>query len=146
MMERLMDWSMFQDRPFPSVIKGLMAVQSVYTHLSVIQLEKGMLNMHPPKPRHTHTQVGCALRYQVWELPWFTQATFLTCNLRPAFPSCKLDPIFVSYVKRHNPITSLTLCRWLRAGLTNAAIDTDTFKADSVRGASTTAAMNLTTL
>ena len=65
-----------------------------------------------------------------------------TRNLRPVFPSSKPDPLFVSYVKPHNPITAPTLSRWLRTVLKNAGIDTNIFKAHSVRGASTTAAVN----
>ena len=65
-----------------------------------------------------------------------------TRNLRPVFPSSKPDPLFVSYVKPHHPITAPTLSRWLRMVLKNAGIDTDIFKAHSVRGASTTAAVN----
>lgn len=45
-------------------------------------------------------------------------------------------------VKPHNPITAPTLGRWLRMVLKNAGIDTDIFKAHSVRGTSTTAAVN----
>ena len=65
-----------------------------------------------------------------------------TRNLRPVFPSSKPDPLFVSYVKPHNPITAPTLSRWLRMVLKNAGIDTDILKAHSVRGSSTTAAVN----
>lgn len=65
-----------------------------------------------------------------------------TRNLRPVFPSSKPDPLFVSYVKPHNPITTPTLSRWLRTAIKNAGIDTELFKAHSVRGASTTAAAN----
>ena len=65
-----------------------------------------------------------------------------TRNLRPVFPASKPDPLFVSYIKPHNPITTPTLSRWLRMVLKNAGINTDIFKAHSVRGASTTAAVN----
>ena len=65
-----------------------------------------------------------------------------TREVRPVFPSSKPDPLFISYVKPPKPISSPTLSRWLRTGLTNAGIDTEVFKAHSVRGASTTAAMN----
>ena len=66
-----------------------------------------------------------------------------TRNLRAVFPSSKPDPLFVSYVKPHNPITAPTLSQWLRMVLKTAAdIDTDIFKAHSVRGASKTAAVN----
>ena len=63
-----------------------------------------------------------------------------TRNLHPVFLSSKPDPLFVSYVKTHNPIT--TLSRWLHMVLKNASIGTDTFKAHSVCGASTMAAVN----
>ena len=63
-------------------------------------------------------------------------------NLHPVFPSSKPDPLFVSYVKSHNPITAPTLRRWLRMVSKNAGIDSDIFKAHSVRGVSTTAAVN----
>ena len=49
---------------------------------------------------------------------------------------------FFLYVKSHNPITAPTLRQWLRIVLKNAGIDTDIFKAHSVRGASITAAVN----
>ena len=65
-----------------------------------------------------------------------------TRHLRPVFPSSKPDPLFVSYVKPHNPITSPTLSRWLRTAIKNAGIDTELFESHSVRGASTTAAAN----
>ena len=56
--------------------------------------------------------------------------------------SCHLNQTHCSYGKLHNPITAPTLSRWLRMVLKNAGIDTDIFKAHSVRGASKTAAMN----
>ena len=61
---------------------------------------------------------------------------------KPVFPSSQQDPLFVCYVKSHHPITAPTLSRWLRMVLKNAGIDTDILKAHSVRGASTTAAVN----
>ena len=60
---------------------------------------------------------------------------------RPVFPSSKPDPLFVPYVNPHNPITTPTLSRWLRMVLKNAGINTDIFKAHSVRSPSTTAAV-----
>ena len=65
-----------------------------------------------------------------------------TRHLRPVFPSSKPDPLFVSYVKPHNPIISPALSPWLRTVLKSAGIDTEIFKAHSVRGASTTTAVN----
>lgn len=54
----------------------------------------------------------------------------------------KPDPLFVSYVKPHTPITSSSLTRSLRTTLNSAGIDTEVFKAHLVRGTSTTAAVN----
>ena len=65
-----------------------------------------------------------------------------TREVRPVFPSSKPDPLLISFFKPHKPISLPTLSRWLRTGLTNAGIDTEVFKVHSVRGASTTAAMN----
>ena len=62
--------------------------------------------------------------------------------MRPVVPSSKPDLLFVSCVEPHNPITTLTLIRWLRTAIKNAGINTELFKAHSVRGASTTAAAN----
>ena len=50
-----------------------------------------------------------------------------TQNLRPVFSSSKPYPLFVSYVKPHNPITAPNLSRWLRM-VFNAGIDTDIFQ------------------
>ena len=59
-----------------------------------------------------------------------------TRSLRPVFLSSKPDSLFAFYVKPHNPITEPTVSRWLRMVLNTAAdIDTDIFKAHSVRGA-----------
>ena len=54
----------------------------------------------------------------------------------PASP----QPLFLSYVKPHKPVTSQRLANWLKEILGKAGIDTTVFKAHSVRGASSTAA------
>ena len=65
-----------------------------------------------------------------------------TRNSRSVLPSSKPDPLFVSYIKPHNPITSPTLSRWLRVVLKMRVLALTFLKAQSVRGASTTAAVN----
>ena len=65
-----------------------------------------------------------------------------TKKYRTIIPPSEPDLVFVSYVKPHKPITSSTLSRWLRETIKEAGINTDIFKAHSVRGASTTAAAN----
>ena len=65
-----------------------------------------------------------------------------TRSVRPAIPSSKPDPLFISYVKPHKPISAPSLARWLRSLLKASGVNSDIFKAHSVRGASTTAAAN----
>ena len=43
--------------------------------------------------------------------------------------------LFLSWIGKHEPVSSSTIARWLRTCLQDAGIDTDTFKAHSVRGA-----------
>ena len=65
-----------------------------------------------------------------------------TRTIRPVIPSSKPDPLFISYVKPHKPISAPSLARWLRSLLKASGVNSDIFKAHSVRGASTTAAAN----
>ena len=48
--------------------------------------------------------------------------------------------LFLTAVPKHHPATASTIARWIKAGLTKAGIDTNIFKAHSVRSASTSAA------
>ena len=48
--------------------------------------------------------------------------------------------LFISFIRPHNPVTSSTIARWLKQVMESAGIDTDIFKAHSVRSASTSAA------
>ena len=50
------------------------------------------------------------------------------------------QPLFLSYIKPHGPITSQRLAHWLKEIMRKAGVDTSVFKAHSVRGASSTAA------
>jgi len=50
------------------------------------------------------------------------------------------QPLFLSYIQPHGPVTSQRLSHWLKEMLKNAGVDTTVFKAHSVRGASSTAA------
>ena len=43
--------------------------------------------------------------------------------------------LFLSWIGKHEPVSSSTIARWLRTCLQDAGVDTDTFKAHSVRGA-----------
>ena len=43
--------------------------------------------------------------------------------------------LFLSWIGKHEPVSSSTIARWLRTCLQEAGVDTDTFKAHSVRGA-----------
>ena len=50
-------------------------------------------------------------------------------------------PLFLSYVKPHKPVTSQRIAHWIKDTLRKAGVDTCTFKAHSVRGASTSTAI-----
>ena len=50
------------------------------------------------------------------------------------------QPLFLSYIRPHRPVTSQRLAHWVKDLLTDAGVD-KSFKAHSVRGASTSAAM-----
>ena len=51
------------------------------------------------------------------------------------------NKLFLSYINPHNPVTSSTLARWINNMLQLAGIDTETFSAHSIRGASTSEAL-----
>ena len=61
-----------------------------------------------------------------------------TKELRNSDPGAK--PLFLSYVRPHKPVTSQRLAHWVKDVLAEAGVD-KSFKAHSVRGASTSAAM-----
>ena len=50
--------------------------------------------------------------------------------------------LFISVIKTHHPVTSSTIAQWLKETIYNAGIDTNIFKAHSVRAASTSATAN----
>ena len=43
--------------------------------------------------------------------------------------------LLLSWIRKHEPFSSSTIARWIRACLQDAGVDIDTFKAHSVRGA-----------
>ena len=51
-------------------------------------------------------------------------------------------PLFLSYMKPHKPVTTQRLAHWVKDLLKEAGVDTEVFKAHSVRGATTSAAMH----
>ena len=48
--------------------------------------------------------------------------------------------LFLSWIEKHEPVTSSTIARWLKTCLQEAGIDTGVFKAHSVRGAASSKA------
>lgn len=50
------------------------------------------------------------------------------------------NPLFLSYIKPHKPVSTDRIAHWMKDLLKKAGIDVSVFKAHSVRGASTTAA------
>ena len=53
-----------------------------------------------------------------------------------------VDQLFIAIIKPHLPVTSSTIARWLKKVISDAGIDTNIFKAHSVRSAATSAAAN----
>ena len=51
------------------------------------------------------------------------------------------QPLFLSYTKPHKPVTAQRIAHWIKDLLAEAGVDTKVFKAHSVRGASTSAAV-----
>ena len=72
--------------------------------------------------------VKCQDRYEI-----------ATTGLHPNKNGAK--PLFISYTKPHRPMSSQRIAHWIKKMLGRAGVDTNTFKAHSVRGASTSAAM-----
>ena len=62
-----------------------------------------------------------------------------TAQYRKMEPSSP-QPLFLSYIKPHGPVSSQRIAHWLKDILGRAGVDTSVFKAHSVRGASSTAA------
>ena len=52
------------------------------------------------------------------------------------------DPLFLSYVRPHKPVSSQQIAHWIKDILQLAGVDTAVFSAHSVRGASTSAALS----
>lgn len=50
--------------------------------------------------------------------------------------------LFLSYIKPYKPVTKDTISRWLRAVMQKSGIDVNQFKSHSIRGASTSKALN----
>ena len=64
----------------------------------------------------------------------------VTIDIRPKDNS-EANPLFLFYIKPHRPITSQRVAHWIKDVLGEAGVYTNTLKARSVRGASTTAAL-----
>ena len=47
------------------------------------------------------------------------------------------DQLFIAIIKPHLPVASCTIARWLKKVISNSGIDTNVFKAHSVRSANT---------
>ena len=62
-----------------------------------------------------------------------------TSQYRRKEPGCP-QPLFLSYIRPHGPVTSQRISHWLKEIMGNAGVNTAVFKAYSVRGASSIAA------
>ena len=68
----------------------------------------------------------------------YEEATKSHRSIRPDTPA----PLFLSYGKPHKPVTSQRIAHWIKDSFKKAGVDTSTFKAHSVRGASASAAVS----
>ena len=66
----------------------------------------------------------------------YIERTKASCPTKSGFK----NPLFLSYIKPHGPVTSTTLSRWVKSTLAQAGIETTKFKAHSSRSASSSAA------
>ena len=66
----------------------------------------------------------------------YEEATKNHRHMRPDIPA----PLFLSYIQPHKPVTSQRIAHWIKDSIKRAGVDTSTFKAHSVRGASASAA------
>ena len=63
-----------------------------------------------------------------------------TSEFRALSTNNQKTSIFLSWIGKHDPVTSSTIARWLKTCLSEVGIDTEIFKAHSVRGASSSKA------
>ena len=66
----------------------------------------------------------------------------LTKEFRPEMSDNKPNPLFLSILSPHKPVTSSTLSRWIKYILKDSGIDTSTFKVHSTGSAATSAVRN----
>ena len=65
----------------------------------------------------------------------------VTNQLQVIFPE-KAALLFLSYLQSHKPVTTQNLAPWVKELLKETGIDTEVFKAHSVRGAATLTALD----
>ena len=65
----------------------------------------------------------------------------MTSQFRSVTPH-RAAPLFLSYVKPHKPVITQRLAHWIKDLLKEAGVNTEVFKAHSVRGATTSAALD----
>ena len=58
-----------------------------------------------------------------------------TLDFRTPISNSGKTSLFLSWIGKHDPVTSSTIARWLKTCLQEAGIDTGVFKAHSIRGA-----------
>ena len=66
--------------------------------------------------------------------------TYLREYLKRTKPMRNTEKLFISYVKPHHEVSRDTLSRWIKTTLQKSGINTNIFKAHSVRAAATSVA------
>ena len=64
-----------------------------------------------------------------------------TIGFRANLPEDSRSRLFLSWIGKHDPVSSCTIARWLKCFMKEAGIDISIFKAHSVRGASCSSAV-----
>ena len=78
-------------------------------------------------PRYTEDETICpVVTLQAYEVR--------TLEFRELSTDKKKTLLFLSWIGNHEPVTSSTIARWLKTCLSEAGINTEIFKAHSVRG------------
>ena len=86
-------------------------------------------------------QPGAALKECLFPWGWQVLCTSLLWGSDTTVPENKPAPLFLSYVKPHNPITAQRMGHWIKDLMKEAGVNIDVFKAHFVRGGSTLAAL-----
>ncbi|CAH3016348.1 unnamed protein product [Porites evermanni] len=94
---------------------------------------KGILNCRPPKPRYSYTWDVKKVTAHLASLGSNNSLSLKQLSRKLVMLFALAYPLFISYAKPHKAISSATMGRWLRLSIQDADINTNIFKAHSLR-------------